>query len=189
MLGLKCGLREETDTAQAFKLAVRRTAMAASARCSATSQPRDLTELRLLVELPALRKLADQGLSDQELAVLRKLADATMRSARDGDVPGYLQADMVFHLYLLELTADPALSEVARLVLAPGAVPASCAEEYSHLMVTGAREHRELVNMLTDDMVSAADDLLRHHVSRSWASRRAPAPVLAGPESLRGKGA
>lgn len=163
--------------------------MTASVRCSAAAQPRDLTELRLLVELPALRELADRGLSDQELAVVRKLAAATMRPARDGDVPGYLQADMVFHLYLLELTGNQARYEVARLVLVPGAVPAPRAEEPGYLMVAGAREHRELVDMLTDDMVSAADDLLRRHASRPWAGRREPAPALAlaGPQWIRGE--
>jgi DNA-binding GntR family transcriptional regulator len=146
--------------------------MAPMVGCSTEIQRRDLTELRLLVELPALRKLADRGLSDQELAVVRKLADATMRSARSGDVLGYLRADMIFHLYLLELTGDPALSEIARLLLlAPGAMPAPRIEESSHLMTAGALEHCELVNMLTDDMINAADDLLRHHVSQRWAGR------------------
>jgi DNA-binding GntR family transcriptional regulator len=155
---------------------------------SAETQPRDLTELRLLVELPALRKLADRGLSDQELAVVRKLAETTMRSARSGDVPGYLRADMVFHLYLLELTGDPARSEVARLLLSPGGLPAPRIEESGHLMAAGAREHCELVNMLTDDMVSAADDLLRHHVSRLWVDRPAPVRGSQGqnPSAVRG---
>jgi DNA-binding GntR family transcriptional regulator len=155
--------------------------------CSAEIQPRDLTGLRLLVELPALRKLADRGLSDQELAVVRKLADATMRSARRGDVLGYLRADMTFHLYLLELTGDPALSGVARLLLAPGAMPVSRIEQSGHLMTAGALEHCELVNMLADEMINAADDLLRHHVSRLWPGQPAPAQ-LAGSESVRREG-
>jgi DNA-binding GntR family transcriptional regulator len=161
--------------------------MAAMVGCSIEIQPRDLIELLLLMELPALRKLADRGLSDQELAVIRKLADATMRSARSGDVLGYLHADMVFHLYLLELTGDPALSEVARLLLAPGAMSAPRLEKSGHLMTAGALEHCELVNMLADEMVSAADDLLRHHVSRLWPRQPAPAR-LAGPESVRREG-
>jgi DNA-binding GntR family transcriptional regulator len=161
--------------------------MATGVGCSAEARPRDMTELRLLVELPALRKLADRGLSDGELAVIRKLADATVRSASSGDLLGYLQADMVFHLYLLELTGDPVLSEVGRLLLAPGPIsPTSPAhgpgvEEPGYLMAAGAREHYELVNMLADDMVSAADDLLRHHVSAPWASRPAPARCSPGP--------
>jgi DNA-binding GntR family transcriptional regulator len=165
--------------------------MATGVRSSAEARPRDMTELRLLVELPALRKLADRGLSDGELAVIRKLADATVRSARSSDVLGYLQADMVFHLYLLELTGDPVLSEVARLLLVPSPSGPTCApsvEEPGHLMAAGAREHRELVNMLAADMVSAADDLLRHHVSRPRVSPPAPArrPPRRNPSDLNG---
>jgi DNA-binding GntR family transcriptional regulator len=121
----------------------------------------DLTELRLLVELPALRKLADRGLCDAELAVVRKLANATMRSARNGDGASYRRADMAFHLYLLELTGDPALAEVARLLHARGVTNA---QESAHLMSAEAREHGELVTMLTEEMISAADDLLRCHI-------------------------
>jgi DNA-binding GntR family transcriptional regulator len=160
--------------------------MAPVVGCSTATRARDLTELRLLVELPALRKLADRGLSDQELAVVRKLAGATMRSARNGDVLGYLRADMTFHLCLLELTGDPALSGVARLLLAPGAMPAPRIEESGHLMTAGALEHCELVNMLADEMVNAADGLLRRHVSRLWPCQPAPAR-LVGPEAICGE--
>jgi DNA-binding GntR family transcriptional regulator len=162
--------------------------MAARIGCSAAIRPGDLTELRLLIELRALHKLADRGLSDQELALIRKLADATMRLARSGDALGYLHADMVFHLHLLELTGDPALSEVARLLLAPDPRRAPPVEESGHLMAAEAREHRELVNMLADDTVSAADDLLRHHVSGLWPGSSALARP-AGPESIRCQGA
>jgi hypothetical protein len=55
--------------------------MVNSARQTAAARPRDPTELRLLIELPALRKLADRGLSDEELAMTRQLADATMGRA------------------------------------------------------------------------------------------------------------
>jgi DNA-binding GntR family transcriptional regulator len=158
--------------------------MASRIRCLVAHQPPAPTELRLLVELPALRRLADRGLSDSELAVIRKLADATTRSARSDDVLGYLHADMLFHLYLVELTGNPALSAVARLLLAPDPRPGPRAAESGHLMAAEAREHRELVNLVADDMISAADDLLRHHVSRRRTGRRTPAPVLAGPGSL-----
>jgi hypothetical protein len=48
--------------------------MTAGVHRSAATRQGDLTELRLLIELPALRKLADRGLSYQELALIRKLA-------------------------------------------------------------------------------------------------------------------
>jgi DNA-binding GntR family transcriptional regulator len=162
--------------------------MAVRDRVPAANQPADRAELRLLMELSALRKLADRGLSDQQLALIRKLADATMRSARRGDVVGYLQADMIFHLCLLELTGEPALSEIAALLLAPDSVHAVCAEEPGYLMAREAREHGELVDMLADGVLSAADDLLRQHLSRLSAPRRAPAPVVV-PESISCEGA
>jgi DNA-binding GntR family transcriptional regulator len=162
--------------------------MATTVRCSAAIQPRDLIELRLLAELSALRKLADRGLSDQELAVARKLAGATVRPARGGDVRGYLQADMVFHVYLLELTGDPALSEVVRLLLAPSRMHAPRAAESGQL-ITAAHEHGELADLLANDRVSAADDLLRHHVSRPLADRSAAVGGWSGRNLSAVKGA
>jgi DNA-binding GntR family transcriptional regulator len=150
--------------------------MVTRVRRSAAAQPRDLAELRLLVELAAVRKLADRGLSDRELEVIRTLADATVRSARGGDILGYLHADMVFHIYLLELTGDPALSEVAPLLLAPGPTPELHVMESGQL-IAAAREHSELADLLADDMASAADDLLRQHVSRPLSGR---SPAGAG---------
>jgi DNA-binding GntR family transcriptional regulator len=167
---------------------VRRTAMAASIRHRAAPRPGELTQLRLLLELPALRRLADRGLSDQELALVTKLADDTVRSARSGDILGYLQADMTFHLCLLELTRDPALAGIARLLLAPDRLRAPCTEEPGYLMAREAREHRELVGLLADGMVSAADHLLRLHLSRLSAAGSASA-LPAGRESISWAGA
>jgi DNA-binding GntR family transcriptional regulator len=139
--------------------------MTASMRQLPAALPADLRELRVLVELPAVRSLASRGLSDDERALAAKLADATLRAARRGDVPGYLRADMAFHLGLLELTADPALSEVAPVLVAGDGRCAARARLAGDLMAREAREHRELVGMLTDGLVSAADHLLRRHLS------------------------
>jgi len=154
--------------------------MAASVRCSAAAQPGELTELRLLMELSALRRLADRGLSDQELALVTKLAGDTARLARGGDVPGYLRADTAFHLCLLELTADPALTGIARLLLAPDRSSAPRAR----LMTREAREHRELAGLLAGGRASAADHLLRLHLSRLPAHAR-----VTGPEPIGRAGA
>jgi DNA-binding GntR family transcriptional regulator len=161
--------------------------MARGIRPCAAIRGDELAELRLLLELPALRRLADRGLSDQELALVKKLADATTRAARRGDVLGYVRADMVFHLCLVELAGLPALSDVARLLIVPEELCAPGAQESALLMAREAREHRELVAMLADGMASAADDLLRRHLSRLSASRPRPAR-LAEPESMGAAG-
>jgi len=145
----------------------------------------ELAELRLLIELRALRRLADRGLSARELALVTKLAEDTARSARRGDIPGNQRADMDFHLCLLELAGDPVLAGIARLLVS-GRWCAPRAEEPGCLMVRAAREHHELAGLLADGMVSAADDLLRRHLSRLSAGR----PVrIAGPVSISCAGA
>jgi DNA-binding GntR family transcriptional regulator len=170
-----------------FQPPVRSTAVADGLRYFPATQPADLAELRLLIELPALRKLVDRGLSDEELGLARKLADITMRAARRGDLLGYQRADMAFHLCLLELTGDPALSDLGRLVLAPDCVCAASAEESKLLLARDAREHAELVGMFPDAMVRAADHLLRLHLSR--LRDRTALVLLAEPASMATAGA
>jgi DNA-binding GntR family transcriptional regulator len=131
---------------------------------SSAARPPDLAELRMLIELPALRKLADRGLSGEELAVSRRLACATVRLARSGDVPGYLEADAVFHLYLLGLTSDPVLTESARMLLDVCAGHRRTGE-LAQRMAIRAGEHGEIVGLLAEDMASAASEMLRHHVA------------------------
>jgi DNA-binding GntR family transcriptional regulator len=169
-----------------LRLRVRRTAMTASMRHFPAALPADLTELRVLVELAAVRRLARRGLSDDEAALAAKLAGATVRTARSGNLPGYLRADVAFHLGLLELTADPVLWEVAPVLVAGDGPGPARAELPRDLMAREAREHRELVRMLADGMVSAADHLLRRHLSRLTDGRAADArpagrePIPAG---------
>jgi DNA-binding GntR family transcriptional regulator len=161
--------------------------MAASIRFRPATPAEGLAELRLLIELPAVRRLADRGLSDQELSVLLQLADATMRAAYGRDVADYYRTDMAFHLGLLELTSEPAHSQIARLVLASDRTRPPEISEY-HLMAREAREHSELVGLLADGLVSPADQLIRLHLSRLSASRPASAH-LAQAESLSSAGA
>jgi DNA-binding GntR family transcriptional regulator len=146
----------------------------------------ELAELRLLIELPALRRLAHRGLSGQELALVSTLADATTGAARGGDVPGYRHADMVFHLCLLDLAGDPALSDIARILRGADRVrPPSAAASGSH-MARGAREHRELVGLLADGMATAADDLLRLHFSRRSGGWPGVPPRAGDPVGIAG---
>jgi DNA-binding GntR family transcriptional regulator len=161
--------------------------MAATVHDRVIALSENVAQLRLLIELPALRKLADRGLSDQELALVRQLAHATMRAARSGDVVGYLRADMVFHLCLLELTGDPVVSGIARLMLAPDRISVPGTEVSAHLMVRRASEHAELAGMLGDGMVSAAGNLLRLHLAGRSAGREAPVHVAeAEPDGAGG---
>ena len=129
------------------------------------TQPGRAAELRTLIELPALRRLADRGLSDEELAASRRLARATVRSARSGDPRGYLEADAVFHLYLLGLVSEAALTGVARLLFDSRSAHRPAGSESAQRMAIEAGEHGEIVDLLADDMISAASEMLRRHLA------------------------
>jgi DNA-binding GntR family transcriptional regulator len=129
----------------------------------------DRAELRRLIELSALRRLADRGLSDQEYLVAKKLADATVRSARGGDVLGFHRADLMFHRSLLELIEDPALAEIAAALLVPAEAEAEAETTTETDLLREAHEHAELIAMVADGRIGAADSLLRLHLSRRGA--------------------
>jgi hypothetical protein len=132
----------------------------------------DPAGLRLLIELSSLRTLADRGLSDQELAVSRQLARATMRSARAADVSGYLESDVAFHEYLLGLAGGRDRCGVARRLLARDAEEDGPAgSDLRESMIAGASEHGKILDLLANDKAAAAADLLRDHVAGDRAGR------------------
>jgi hypothetical protein len=132
----------------------------------------DPAELRLLIELSAIRRLADLGLSDEELAVGRQLARATMRAARAADASGFRQTDVAFHLYLLGLTGERDRCEVARDLLAHGVEEDRLTgSELRESMMARASEHGQILRLLADDMAGPAAELLRTHVARDSGMR------------------
>lgn len=147
--------------------------------CPGENRARDVIELRSLVELSALRRLAERGLRDEDMEAMRRLAAATMRSALSSDGRGYRRADVAFHRQLLALTGDRALLQAGRSLVAASVEPRPCADQgpcahpgqSAGLAANGAREHAQLLTMLADDDWSAADDLLRRHIAGSPPGR------------------
>jgi DNA-binding GntR family transcriptional regulator len=130
---------------------------------------REMIELRMLVEIPAVRQVADRGVSDAELATLERLAEATMTPAKDRDTLGYINSDLAFHLYLLGLVGNGELVEVVRILRSRSRLHELREEDCAPFMLENAREHLDLVGLLADGRVSAVDDLLRRHISRITA--------------------
>jgi DNA-binding GntR family transcriptional regulator len=127
---------------------------------------RDMIELRLLIEIPTVRQVTYQGVSDAQLSRLRRAVEATQVSARDGDILGYINADMSFHLQLLDLAGNTQLTELVRILRSRSRLHGLREEDGIPFMTTNADEHRELVSMIADGRSSDVDDLLRLHISR-----------------------
>ena len=124
---------------------------------------RQLREVRLLLEVPAMRQLAGQ-VSDEAAGRLRDLAAEIVRAGDEGRFQDYLEADTAFHLTLLGLTGNQFLvrlvGELRQQTRLTGLV--ELAEQGA--LTESALEHAELVQLLLDGEGDAATALMRRHI-------------------------
>jgi DNA-binding GntR family transcriptional regulator len=133
----------------------------------------DIVEIRLLLEPPAMARLAASFPADR-LASLREQADEIVAGARAGDLTAYLLADQRFHLELTALLGNPVLVEtIAELRARTRLVGLVSLVETSMLDVSAAEHHR-LLDDLAAGNADAAADLMRQHIRHAigwWAGK------------------
>jgi DNA-binding GntR family transcriptional regulator len=132
----------------------------------------EIYEMRLLLEVPAVARLAMADLPGDHVARLTGLADTIERTARNGDLTGNLAADRDFHLTLLAAGGNRRLVDtVARLrdqtrlynlrtITADGRLVASAAE------------HRPLLAAITRHDKRTTGRLMRRHlehIRQDWS--------------------
>ncbi|QJU55121.1 GntR family transcriptional regulator [Herbiconiux sp. KACC 21604] len=137
------------------------------------AQLAQLLDLRLLIEVPITARIAARGLSDQEYAALLDLADATKAAVEDLDFTGHVVADQHFHLSLLALAGNTEVVETIRVLRSRSRLSGLGREEKRPLLLRSAAEHGELVQLLRDREVDAAERLIGEHIAgvgRAWSS-------------------
>lgn len=136
----------------------------------------EITEVRELIEVPSVGRVAATA-DPASVRALGPLAEAIVAAAAGGDILGYIEADHRFHLELLKLTGNTQLLGVvrdlrhrSRLYGVPNLA------ERGELMPS-AREHLELLQVVSAGDQGAAEALMRHHlrhVRGIWADRPEP---------------
>lgn len=124
----------------------------------------ELTHLRRLIEVPTVAALADPARKD-EFERLRPLAEEIVAAAERGDLPAFVDADMRFHLGLLELAHNAHLVAVVRdlrnrtrrldVLSKKGA------------LVDSAREHLAILDALCRGDATNAEALMNRHLDHS----------------------
>jgi DNA-binding GntR family transcriptional regulator len=135
----------------------------------------ELTEIRLLIEVPSVGKIAERGLSRREHAGLRALAAAIERSARKRDMVAHNRADLEFHTRLLALLGNATLVEMVRSLRARSRLYGMAALADSGRLYPSSHEHVELLDLIQARDAHAAEDLMRRHIGHvrgSWATGR-----------------
>ncbi len=123
----------------------------------------ELTELRGLIEVPTVAALADAAHA-ADLDRLRPIAVQTVVAAENGDLLGYVAADLRFHLDLLGLAGNTHLVRVTRDLRHRARLYGLRARAERGLLTEPAREHLGLLDALARGDADAARRIMEHHI-------------------------
>lgn len=130
----------------------------------------EIFELRLLLEVPAVQALTQQGLG-AERERLEELVRATEESADAGDVNTFLATDRDYHLALLELHGNSRLVEMVANLRDQTRLY-GLRETHNHTLIEAAAEHRAILEAILAGRHEEVGDLLTlhlGHIRKEWA--------------------
>ena len=133
----------------------------------------ELTELRLLLEVPSARNLARRGLSAGEYKKLKTLATQIERAAVRNDMVAHNKADLEFHAALLGLLANKTLVATVHSLRVRSRLYGMATLADSGKLLPTSHEHAELLDLIRDRDTDGAARLMRQHIGHvrgSWAT-------------------
>jgi DNA-binding GntR family transcriptional regulator len=124
----------------------------------------ELSELRALIEVPTVRRIAETGIPPEVLAELRPLATEIEAAAARRDLIAHVTADMEFHLRLLSLSGNQHLVATVRSLRARSRIYGLSSLAAHDALVPSAHEHAELLDLLEAGDADAVEALMRRHI-------------------------
>jgi len=147
----------------------------------------ELTEIRELLEIPTVARLAGQ-VSTVDTSRLRRLATRIEKTAAAGDLIGYVEADRDFHLQLLGLAGNERLVAVVGELRARARLYGLQRLADQGELDASAHEHAALLDALAAGDALAVEKLMRQHLGHVrgiWArssTDRATSGVVETPK-------
>jgi DNA-binding GntR family transcriptional regulator len=132
----------------------------------------ELTEIRSLIEVPTVARLADAGRA-ADFERLRPIAEEIVAAAEQGDLLAYVDADLRFHLELLTLSGNAHLVEVVRDLRTRARLYGLSQLSERGTLADSAREHLELLDALKGGDDNAVRLIMSEHIQHVrgiWAS-------------------
>jgi DNA-binding GntR family transcriptional regulator len=124
----------------------------------------EIYEMRLLLEVPAIARLAQDDLPGDRAARLTDLVNTIERTARNGDLAGNLAADRDFHLTLLAAGGNSRLIDAVARLRDQTRLHNLRAINADGRLVTSADEHRPLLTSIMRHDTRTAERLIRRHL-------------------------
>ena len=136
----------------------------------------NITEIRALLEIPAIRKITETGADPALIRSLRPLATAIEDAARRRDFIAHVAIDMDFHLALLDLAGNPRLVDIVRSLRTSSRLYGLQTLTDDSALLDSSREHAELLDLIEFGDADGAENLMRRHIGHIrgiWAAENA----------------
>ncbi|WP_432561402.1 GntR family transcriptional regulator [Kineococcus sp. SYSU DK003] len=122
-----------------------------------------IVDVRQLLEVPAVGRLAGK-LTAPQARKLRRQGQTIVTAAEKGQLGPYLEADLEFHLGLLDLVGNPRLVELVRDLRAQTRLTGLATMLGSRTLEISAQEHPRLVDLLEAGDRQGAERLMHQHI-------------------------
>jgi DNA-binding GntR family transcriptional regulator len=132
----------------------------------------EIYEMRLLLEVPAVARLARGDLPGDRVARLTDLVNTIERTARSGDLTGNLAADRDFHLSLLAAGGNSRLVGAVARLRDQTRLHNLRAINADRRLIASAGEHRPLLTAILRHDERTAERLMRRHlehIRQDWS--------------------
>ncbi|MGO4491471.1 GntR family transcriptional regulator [Arthrobacter sp. 2YAF22_2] len=128
---------------------------------------REVYDLRLLIEVTAVGRVAEQGVSPADARRLAALNDAALASARPDNMVDYLERDQQFHLSIVELLGNTRMTKIIENLRDQSRISGSYHLAERGLLATSAAEHGPILTALLAGDRMLTESLMVEHLSYS----------------------
>jgi len=126
---------------------------------------REVYDLRLMVEVPAVAEVARRGLAADDEPELRRLLKQVLATADSGDLREYLDADQALHMRVVALLGNRRLCGIVENLRDQSRVRGSYRLAERGMLAQSAQEHVPIVEALIAGDADAANSLMIEHLA------------------------
>ncbi|MFO7689679.1 MAG: GntR family transcriptional regulator [Cryobacterium sp.] len=123
----------------------------------------DITELRALIEVPTIKKVAAL-ITAEQVARLRPLARELNSTALSGDIRDFIRVDSAFHLQILAVAGNRQVVEEVRRLRNLSRLYGLGPLAQSGELIATAQEHTQLLDLLEAHDAAGAEALMKQHI-------------------------
>lgn len=128
---------------------------------------REVYDLRMLIEVTAVGRVADQGVSPEDGQRLASMVDATLVAAKPDNMIDYLERDQEFHLSMVQLLGNTRMTKIIENLRDQSRVSGSYHLAERGLLATSAAEHGPILAALLSGNRNLVESLMTEHLSYS----------------------